>query len=152
MTAESQQNRCASRRGVLLGVGMAGIGLAGCSTAAVPYDSNEAGVAPGAQAAANSRRDRPGNRREIRLQHPEGGMHEPMREVAVVGQEQQPFTVGVEPPDVEEPLRPVGDEIAHGRPAACVTHRAEHTPRLVQGQVDEVVTYREPVPVDMHHG
>jgi Rieske Fe-S protein len=52
MTAESQQNRRASRRGVLLGVGIAGIGLAGCSTAAVPYDSNEAGVAPGAEAAA----------------------------------------------------------------------------------------------------
>lgn len=52
MTAESQQNRRASRRGVLLGVGMAGIGLAGCSTTAVPYDANEAGVAPGAQAAA----------------------------------------------------------------------------------------------------
>lgn len=54
MTAESQQDRCATRRGVLLGVGMAGIGLAGCSTAAVPYDSNEAGVAPGAQPAATS--------------------------------------------------------------------------------------------------
>jgi Rieske Fe-S protein len=52
MTAESQQNRRASRRGVLLGVGIAGIGLAGCSTAAVPYDSNEAGVAPGDEAAA----------------------------------------------------------------------------------------------------
>lgn len=35
-----------SRRGVLLGVGLAGLGgaLAGCSTAAVPYDANEAGV------------------------------------------------------------------------------------------------------------
>jgi Rieske Fe-S protein len=52
MTAEPQQNRCASRRGVLLGVGIAGIGLAGCSTAAVPYDANEAGVAPGDEAAA----------------------------------------------------------------------------------------------------
>ncbi|HEX8008152.1 MAG TPA: Rieske (2Fe-2S) protein [Trebonia sp.] len=52
MTEESQQNRRASRRGVLLGVGIAGIGLAGCSTAAVPYDANAAGVAPGAQAAA----------------------------------------------------------------------------------------------------
>jgi Rieske Fe-S protein len=33
---------------VLLGVGLAGLGgaLAGCSTAAVPYDANEAGVAP----------------------------------------------------------------------------------------------------------
>jgi Rieske Fe-S protein len=52
MTAESQQDRRATRRGVLLGVGIAGIGLAGCSTAAVPYDSNEAGVAPGAEATA----------------------------------------------------------------------------------------------------
>jgi nitrite reductase/ring-hydroxylating ferredoxin subunit len=41
MTAESQQNRRASRRGVLLGVGIASIGLAGCSTAAVPYDADE---------------------------------------------------------------------------------------------------------------
>lgn len=52
MTAESQQDRRATRRGVLLGVGIAGIGLAGCSTASIPYDSNEAGVAPGAKAAA----------------------------------------------------------------------------------------------------
>jgi nitrite reductase/ring-hydroxylating ferredoxin subunit len=37
-----------TRRGVLLGVGLAGLGgaLACCSTAAVPYDANEAGVPP----------------------------------------------------------------------------------------------------------
>jgi Rieske Fe-S protein len=37
-----------TRRGVLLGVSLSGLGgaLAGCSTAAVPYDANEAGVAP----------------------------------------------------------------------------------------------------------
>ena len=37
-----------SRRGVLLGVGLVGLGgaLAGCSTVAVPYDANEAGVPP----------------------------------------------------------------------------------------------------------
>ena len=37
-----------TRRGVLLGVGLASLGgvLAGCSTAAVPYDANEAGVQP----------------------------------------------------------------------------------------------------------
>jgi len=37
-----------TRRGVLLGVGLAGLGgvLAGCSTAAVPYDANEAGIPP----------------------------------------------------------------------------------------------------------
>src|SRR5690348_10331577 len=42
-----------TRRGVLLGVGLAGVGgaLAGCSTAAVPYDANEAGVPPNGLAA-----------------------------------------------------------------------------------------------------
>src|ERR1700749_4596938 len=37
-----------TRRGVLLGVGLAGLGgvLAGCSTAAVAYDANEAGGPP----------------------------------------------------------------------------------------------------------
>ncbi len=43
-----------TRRGVLLGVSLAGLGgaMAGCSTAAVPYDANEAGVAPGGPAAS----------------------------------------------------------------------------------------------------
>lgn len=56
MTAESQQDQRATRRGVLLGVGLAGMGgvLAGCSTAAVPYDANEAGEAPVRQASAPS--------------------------------------------------------------------------------------------------
>ena len=43
-----------TRRGVLLGaVGLAGLGgtLAGCSTAAVPYDADEAGVPPQGAAA-----------------------------------------------------------------------------------------------------
>ena len=55
MTQEPQQDRCATRRGVLLGVGLAGIGgaLAGCSTASVPYDANEAGQAPGTEATSS---------------------------------------------------------------------------------------------------
>ena len=54
MTGESQQDQRATRRGVLLGVGLVGVGgvLAGCSTAAVPFDANEQGQAPGAKAAA----------------------------------------------------------------------------------------------------
>ena len=49
MTEQSQQAQRATRRGVLLGVGLIGVGgvLAGCSTAPVPYDANEAGLAPG---------------------------------------------------------------------------------------------------------
>jgi Rieske Fe-S protein len=42
---------CPTRRGVLLGVSLAGLGgaLAGCSTSAVPYGANEAGAVPGGQ-------------------------------------------------------------------------------------------------------
>ena len=51
MTAEAQDGRRPTRRGLLLGVGLAGVAglggaLAGCSTAAVPYDADEAGVLP----------------------------------------------------------------------------------------------------------
>jgi Rieske Fe-S protein len=44
-----------TRRGVLLGVSLAGLGgaLAGCSTAAVPYGANEAGAMPGGQPSAD---------------------------------------------------------------------------------------------------
>ena len=49
MSTEPRDEPRPTRRGVLLGaVGLAGLGgaLAGCSTAAVPYDANEAGVPP----------------------------------------------------------------------------------------------------------
>jgi Rieske Fe-S protein len=49
MTDESEKDQCATRRCVLLGagvLGMAGV-LTACSTAAVPYDANDAGQAPG---------------------------------------------------------------------------------------------------------
>src|ERR1700729_1591758 len=49
MTDESQQHQCATRRCVLLGAGVLGVAgvLTACSTAAVPYDANDAGQAPG---------------------------------------------------------------------------------------------------------
>lgn len=44
MTEQPQRDMHASRRGVLLGAGVVGIGaLAGCSTAFVPYDAGEDG-------------------------------------------------------------------------------------------------------------
>ncbi len=45
-----------TRRGVLLGVSLAGLGgaLAGCSTSAVPYGANEAGAVPGAMATSGA--------------------------------------------------------------------------------------------------
>ena len=52
----TEEPRSSTRRDVLLGVGLAGLGgaLAGCSTAAVPYGANEAGVAPGQQASSSA--------------------------------------------------------------------------------------------------
>jgi Rieske Fe-S protein len=52
MTEPTQAERAASRRTVLLCAGLAGAGgasvlLTACSTAAVPYDANEEGQAPG---------------------------------------------------------------------------------------------------------
>jgi nitrite reductase/ring-hydroxylating ferredoxin subunit len=48
---QAPHGQCATRRGLLLGVGLAGVGvvLAGCSTEAVPYGANEQGQVPGAQ-------------------------------------------------------------------------------------------------------
>jgi Rieske Fe-S protein len=56
MTERTQADRAASRRTVLLCAGLAGAGGAGllltaCSTAAVPYDADEQGQAPGADLA-----------------------------------------------------------------------------------------------------
>jgi len=57
MTERTQADRDASRRTVLLCAGLAGAGgasvlLTACSTAAVPYDANEEGQAPGPALAA----------------------------------------------------------------------------------------------------
>ncbi|MGH3282552.1 MAG: Rieske (2Fe-2S) protein, partial [Trebonia sp.] len=48
MSDESRQDQCATRRCVLLGAGVLGAAgvLTACSTAAVPYDANDAGQAP----------------------------------------------------------------------------------------------------------
>lgn len=56
MTDESQQDQCATRRCVLLGAGVLGAAgvLTACSTAAVPYDANDAGQAPGTTATTGS--------------------------------------------------------------------------------------------------
>src|SRR5262249_59765914 len=41
--------------------------------------------------------------------------------------------------DVEQPLRPLAEEIADGGPAAIVRHGGEHPGRLVERQVDQTL-------------
>ena len=52
---------------------------------------------------------------DVGLRQLERRMRQPVRELAVVGQHDQPVGVGVEPADVEEPLRSVADAATAGR-------------------------------------
>lgn len=49
--------------------------------------------------------------REVGLQHAVARVLEPVRQFAVVGEDEQALGVGVQPADVEEPLLAVGDEV-----------------------------------------
>src|SRR5918995_3724449 len=63
-------------------------------------------------------------------------MRQPVREVAVVGQDQQSFGVAVQPADVKQPvLLTFGDEISDCAPAFWIAHCGHHTARFVQCQV-----------------
>ena len=73
---------------------------------------------------------------QVLLLDPERRMGEPMREVAVVREEQQPLGVGVEPTDREHP-RLGGHEVGDDRPSLRVGERRHHASRLVQQVVDE---------------
>ena len=65
---------------------------------------------------------------DVRLVHLVRRVRHPVREVAVVGEQDQPGGVGVEPADVEEPLRTVGDVVGQGgRPSG--SDIVETTPR-----------------------
>ena len=67
-----------------------------------------------------SPRDRAEHRREVRLGHLVRRVHQPVRQLAVVGQQHQPLGVGVEPPDVKQLLVSANsmlDEVTDARPA-----------------------------------
>jgi hypothetical protein len=85
-------------------------------------------------------------------------VHEPVAQLAVVRQQQQPLGLGVEPAHVEQPARPVDqlgalhDEVADAGATLVVRHGREHPERLVQRQVHDVVAQHDPAAVDVHDG
>ena len=85
--------------------------------------------APGADRAA-------GDLGQVLLLHPVAGVGEPVGQIAVVGQQQQPLGVGVEAADGEHP-RLGRHQVDHGRAALRVARRGDHPGRLVQQVVDE---------------
>ncbi len=94
------------------------------------------------------RGDRSGNSGQVRLGDAEGRVRQPVGQLTVVGEQDQPFGVDVEPADVEQPLGPIGDEIAEARPAAVVGHRRQHPARLVDRHDDGAGGGRHALAVD----
>ena len=77
-------------------------------------------------------------------------MRQVLGEVTVVGQDDQPGSVGVEATDVEKALRAVLHQIAQVPAAVGVRHRRDHSAGLVEHQVDVLADRRQSPPLDPH--
>ena len=60
------------------------------------------------------------------------GVHEPVGQSTVVGEEQEPAALEIEPADRIEPLAEVGHERAYGEPALRIGERADDAAGLVE--------------------
>ena len=78
----------------------------------------------------------------VLLGQPVARMHHPVGDVPVIGEEQQPFGLTVQPTDREDALGDV-DQVHHGPAAALVVHRRDVAGRLVQDQVAERLRWQE---------
>jgi len=72
---------------------------------------------------------------EVGLRHLMTGMGQLVGELTVVGQDQQTVGVGVQTPDMEEPLMP-GHVLLEAGPALRIVHRRDDTSRLVEHEVE----------------
>ena len=94
------------------------------------------------------------HRGQVGLGHLVRRVHQPVRELAVVGEQQQPLGVGVETTDVEQVLvaaHAVFDQVADARAALLVGHGRHHPQRLVQRQIHQVLIEQHPGTVDADH-
>ena len=71
----------------------------------------------------------------VRLVDAVARVGDPVRELAVAGEQEQAAAVGVEPADGHQP-GDVGHQVAHGAAALRVAHRGEHAGGLVERQRD----------------
>ena len=101
------------------------------STVAGPSSSST----PARSRRPRSRGHRPGDLRHVRLGHLVRRVGQPVRQLPVVGQEDQPLGVRVQPADVEEPLVAGPDVVPQVGPPPRVGHGAEDPQRLVERQV-----------------
>ena len=77
-------------------------------------------------------------------------MRQSLGEVPVIGEDQQPRGVGVQPPDVKESFLAVCDDLAQIGPAILILHRADDAARLVEHKVGVIGRRRKPLAIDPH--
>ena len=70
-------------------------------------------------------------------------MGEPMCQLAVIREQQQPGRVGVEAPDMEQPLGTIRDELIQAGAPPVVGHGGHDSGRLVDHQDDKVLVARQ---------
>ena len=104
---------------------------------------------PGAQDPTQLPRHRAGDLGKVSLAHAIRRVHQPVGELAIIGEQQQAFAVGVETTDVEKPLGTVLHQVADARPPLRVRHRAEHPARFVDRQVAGRGSHRNPSTVNL---
>src|SRR5215213_632788 len=97
-----------------------------------------------AQPLADVAGDRAGHLGEVGLRHGVRRVLQAVRQLSVVGQQDQALGLGVQPPDVEQPLRAVADEVAQRGTAALVAHGRHHARRLVEGHVGLLLVHLQP--------
>ncbi len=71
-------------------------------------------------------------------------------EGAVVGEQQQPFAVEVEPPDGDDARQPLGQVLEHGRPALRIGVRGDEAARFVIAPELRRLGRRQRLAVDQH--
>ena len=77
----------------------------------------------------------PAHPRDVQLFHLARGMRDALHQLPVVGQDQQPLGLVIEPPHGIDPLRDVGNQVAHRLSALRVGKRRHHALRLVEQDV-----------------
>src|SRR5438094_541652 len=77
----------------------------------------------------------------VGLGHLEARVGQPVRELAVVGEQDQPGAVGVQAPDRVQPSRAARGELDDGGPGVGVARRGDHAPGLVH-RVDDALARR----------
>jgi len=92
---------------------------------------------------------RPLHLRQVRPRHAEAGMHQPVRQLPIIREQQRALGVVVQPPHrVDPPPHPL-QEVRHRGPALRVAQRGDHALRLVEDEVPPLLRRLHQLPVHL---